>query len=73
MSTEPTNSAVASAVGIEESQIERFRTETLRLADGSWLVLFSYLMPKELRHSFTGSFTVIIANPPVPHDRRRDD
>ncbi|EMR47074.1 hypothetical protein PPUTLS46_011475 [Pseudomonas putida LS46] len=72
MDSKPTNGQVAVKVGIDESQVERYRTESLQLGDGSWLVHFSYEMPKELRHSFTGSFTAIIASETVGADDRSD-
>ncbi|WP_243744034.1 hypothetical protein [Pseudomonas putida] len=72
VSTEPTNQEVAAVVGIDEYQVDKYRTETLQLGDGSWLVSFSYLMPRELRHSFTGSFTVVIAKKAYPQDARRN-
>lgn len=61
MDREPTNQEVAAVVGIEEGQVEKYRQDALLLGDGSWLVNFSYDMPRELRHSFTGSFTAIVA------------
>ncbi|AYG45187.1 hypothetical protein DV532_13125 [Pseudomonas sp. Leaf58] len=61
MDREPTNQEVAAVVGIEESQVEKYRQDALLLGDGSWLVNFSYDMPRELRHSFTGSFTAVVA------------
>lgn len=69
----PTNQEVAEEVGIDEVQVERYRTETLRLGDGSWLVHFSFDMPRELRHSFTGSFTAIIPGKSLIADARSED
>lgn len=60
MDREPTNQEVADVVGIEVDQVEQYRGAALQLGDGSWLVHFSYDMPRELRHSFTGSFTAIV-------------
>ncbi|WP_323147607.1 hypothetical protein, partial [Pseudomonas marginalis] len=71
--TEPTNQEVAAVVGIDEHQVDRYRTDSMQLGDGSWLVSFSYVMPRELRHSFTGSFTVVIAKQTCPHDFRREE
>ncbi|MEX5340603.1 hypothetical protein ABRY74_21725 [Pseudomonas guariconensis] len=61
MDSEPTNREVADAIGVEEAQVERYRQEALRLGDGSWLIHFSYDMPKELRHHFAGSFTAVVS------------
>ena len=68
MDIEPTNQEVADELGIELAQVERYRTETVLLGDGSWLVHFSFEMPRELRHHFTGSFTAVIANPALRDD-----
>lgn len=46
MDREPTNQEVAAVVGIEESQVEKYRQDALLLGDGSWLVNFSYDMPR---------------------------
>jgi hypothetical protein len=69
----PTNQEVAEEVGIDEAQVERYRTDTLELGDGSWLVHFSFEMPRELRHSFTGSFTAIIPSKSLIADARSED
>ena len=61
MDREPTNQEIAAALGIDEDQVDKYRQEAVLLGDGSWLVHFSYDMPRELRHSFTGSFTAIVA------------
>lgn len=68
MNTEPTNQEVAAAVGIDEAQVERYRRETVRLNEGSWLVHFSYEMPRELRYGFTGSFTALITDTSQRYD-----
>lgn len=73
MDREPTNQEVADVVGIEVGQVERYRGSALQLGDGSWLVHFSYDMPRELRHSFTGSFTAIVAEAIDPCDHRSPD
>ncbi|MEG1628566.1 hypothetical protein [Pseudomonas sp.] len=72
METEPTNKEVAVEVGIKEIEVERYRRETLHLGDGSWLVYFSYEMPRELRHHFTGSFTAVVRNSAAGFDARQD-
>ena len=61
MDREPTNQEIAAALGIDDDQVDKYRQEAVLLGDGSWLVHFSYDMPRELRHSFTGSFTAIVA------------
>ncbi|HDS1736299.1 MULTISPECIES: hypothetical protein [Pseudomonas] len=58
MESEPTNSELALHIGIDEAEVERYRGDTFRLGDGSWLIHFAFVMPKELRQRFTGSFTV---------------
>lgn len=73
MDREPTNQEVADVVGIEVGQVEQYRGAALQLGDGSWLVHFSYDMPRELRHSFTGSFTAIVAEPLDASDERSPD
>nr|WP_240495526.1 hypothetical protein [Pseudomonas putida] len=60
MDREPTNQEVAAVLGIDEDQVDKYRQEAVLLGDGSWLIHFSYDMPRELRHSFTGSFTAIV-------------
>ncbi len=60
MDREPTNQEVAAVLGIDEDQVAKYRREAVLLGDGSWLIHFSYDMPRELRHSFTGSFTAIV-------------
>ncbi|MEG1041516.1 MAG: hypothetical protein RSE94_16505 [Pseudomonas sp.] len=72
MDTEPTNQEVAVEVGIEVAEVERYRRETIQLGDGSWLVHFSFEMPRELRHRFTGSFTALISNRAAIEDIRRN-
>ncbi|MDN7143135.1 hypothetical protein KC131_21030 [Pseudomonas sp. JQ170] len=71
MDTEPTNQEVAVEVGIEVAEVERYRRETIQLGDGSWLVHFSFEMPRELRHCFTGSFTAVTSNHAAIEDVRR--
>jgi len=71
MDTEPTNQEVAVEVGIEVAEVERYRRETIQLGDGSWLVHFSFDMPKELRRRFTGSFTAVISSHAAIEDARR--
>ncbi|MCY1430615.1 hypothetical protein D9M71_465650 [compost metagenome] len=73
MDSEPSNQKVAGEIGIEEDQVQRYRREALQLGDGSWLVYFSYDMPSELRHSFTGSFTAIVSDRVAVPDARHDD
>ena len=73
MDREPTNQEVADVVGIEVDQVEQYRGSALQLGDGSWLVHFSFDMPRELRHSFTGSFTAIVAEPLDGSDERSPD
>lgn len=70
MDREPTNQEVADVIGIEVAQVEQYRGPALQLGDGSWLVHFSFDMPRELRHSFTGSFTAIVADPLDASDDR---
>lgn len=72
MAIEPTNQEVAVEIGIDEVEVERYRREALQLGDGSWLVYFSYEMPKELRHRFAGSFTAIIPNSFSKGDAQRE-
>lgn len=71
MDNEPTNTEVALQIGIDEAQVERYRGDTFRLGDGSWLIHFAFVMPKELRRQFTGSFTVRVERPVA--DLRRID
>ncbi|WEK32920.1 MAG: hypothetical protein P0Y58_12240 [Candidatus Pseudomonas phytovorans] len=73
MDREPTNQEVADVVGIEVDQVKQYRDSALQLGDGSWLVHFSFDMPRELRHSFTGSFTAIVAEPLDAIDERSLD
>ncbi|MCA4074835.1 hypothetical protein LD001_05755 [Pseudomonas kurunegalensis] len=71
MDREPTNQEIAAALGIDADQVDKYRQEALLLGDGSWLVHFSYDMPRELRHSFVGSFTAIVGIPVI--DARSPD
>lgn len=73
MDREPTNQEVADFVGIEVAQVEQYRESALQLGDGSWLVHFSYDMPRELRPSFAGSFKAIVAEPLAASDDRSPD
>ncbi|MFJ4384752.1 hypothetical protein ACIP02_10425 [Pseudomonas sp. NPDC089408] len=73
MDREPTNHEVAAVIGIGEDEVDKYRQEAVLLGDGSWLVHFSYDMPRELRHSFTGSFTAIVAEPVDAGDLRTTD
>lgn len=73
MNIEPTNQEVADELGLDPAQVERYRKKTVLLGDGSWLIHFSFEMPRELRHHFTGSFTAIIANTAFRDDPRSSD
>ncbi|MBI6895680.1 hypothetical protein JET64_02545 [Pseudomonas putida] len=73
MDREPTNREVAAEIGITEAEVERYRSDTFRLDDGSWLIHFGFLMPKELRQGLTGSFTFILKADRKPGDLRRPD
>jgi hypothetical protein len=73
MEFEPTNQQVADEVGIDEMHVKRYRREAIQLTDGSWLVYFSYEMPKELRRRFTGSFTAVVRSSAVAADKRHRD
>jgi len=70
MDRKPSNQEVAVAIGISEAEVIRYRSETLLLGDGSWLIHFTFLMPKELRFGLTGSFTHILKAAPPAGDRR---
>ena len=70
MDREPTNREVAAVLGIDEDQVDKYRQEAVLLGDGSWLIHFSFDMPRELRHSFTGSFTAIVPEPVGAGDLR---
>lgn len=67
MDEPPRNECVASRAGIPVSDVERYRLSTTRRKNGSWLVSFSFDMPKQLRGNLTGSFTLILP----PSDRFR--
>lgn len=73
MDREPTNQEIAAVIGIGEDEVNTYRQAAVLLGDGSWLVHFSYDMPRELRHSFTGSFTAIVAEPLDASDERSQD
>lgn len=73
MDREPTNQEIAAVVGIGEDQVDKYRQDAVLLGDGSWLIHFSYDMPRELRHSFTGSFTAIVECVPSSVDARSVD
>ena len=73
MDREPTNQEIAAALGIDEDQVDKYRQEAVLLGDGSWLIHFSYDMPRELRHSFTGSFTAIVESVASSVDARSVD
>ncbi len=73
MDREPTNQEIAAVIGIGEDEVNTYRQEAVLLGDGSWLVHFSYDMPRELRHSFTGSFTAIVAEPFDASDERSQE
>lgn len=73
MDREPTNREVAAEIGITEAEVERYRSDTFRLDDGSWLINFGFMMPKELRKGLTGSFTYILKTDWKPGDLRRPD
>ncbi|WEL53759.1 hypothetical protein PZ739_18195 [Pseudomonas kermanshahensis] len=70
MDRKPSNQEIAVAIGISEAEVIRYRSETLLLGDGSWLIHFTFLMPKELRFGLTGSFTHILKAAPPAGDRR---
>jgi len=70
MDRKPSNQEVAVAIGISEAEVIRYRSETLLLGDGSWLIHFTFLMPKELRFGLTGSFTHILKAASPAGDRR---
>ncbi|MBC3487210.1 hypothetical protein V7V80_02435 [Pseudomonas kermanshahensis] len=70
MDRKPSNQEVAVAIGISEAEVIRYRSETLLLGDGAWLIHFTFLMPKELRFGLTGSFTHILKAAPPAGDRR---
>lgn len=61
MGSLPSNREVAVFLGISEADVARYRGDTIVL--GSWLIHFSFAMPKELRQRFTGSFTVLLKAP----------
>ncbi|MDH1099891.1 hypothetical protein [Pseudomonas mosselii] len=73
MDREPTNREVAAEIGITEAEVERYRSDTFRLDDGSWLIHFGFLMPKELRQGLTGSFTFILKADRKSGDLSRPD
>lgn len=60
LKTMPTNAEVSAAIRISEIDVARYRRESSRLADGSWLINFRYDMPAELRKHLTGSFTIVM-------------
>ncbi|KEY87682.1 hypothetical protein MBA34_07455 [Pseudomonas capeferrum] len=72
MDRKPSNQEVAVAIGISEAEVLRYRSETLLLGDGSWLIHFTFVMPKELRFGLTGSFSHILKAPPPFDDRRME-
>lgn len=71
MESLPSNREVAVFLGISESDVARYRGDTILLGDGSWLIHFSFTMPKELRQRFTGSFTLVLKAPAPPGDARQ--
>lgn len=56
----PSNLEIAGRIGVSETDVARYRGDTFRMSDGSWLIHFSFVMPRELRQSLTGSFTLLI-------------
>lgn len=65
----PSNLDIARQIGISETDVALYRSEIFRLGDGSWLIHFSFAMPRELRQNLTGSFTFIMGDK-KPGDRR---
>lgn len=49
MESIPNNKEVGLVLGLDEDLIKKYRQETYRLKDGSWLVHFAYWMPAQLR------------------------
>lgn len=72
MKSEPTNLEIATEIGITEAEVERYRGDTFLLGDGSWLIHFGMVMPRELRGGLTGSFTYILRSKVIPHRRHTD-
>ncbi|WP_132839632.1 hypothetical protein [Pseudomonas putida] len=73
MSEEPSDCVIAVCIGISEQQVTQYRRESFLLGDGSWLVHFAFIMPKELRHQLTGSFTLLLKASRAPGDTRQAD
>ena len=71
MSEEPSDGVIAVCIGISEQQVTEYRRESFLLGDGSWLVHFAFIMPKELRHQLTGSFTLLLKASRAPGDTRQ--
>ncbi|MGE8110861.1 hypothetical protein [Pseudomonas sp. NPDC086566] len=69
MSDAPSDLDIASRIGVSETDVALYRGDTFRMNDGSWLIHFSFLMPRELRQGLTGSFTLLI-KVENPDDRR---
>ncbi|MGY4526867.1 hypothetical protein ACVWZT_003681 [Pseudomonas sp. TE21394] len=68
----PSDLDIAGWIGVSETDVALYRGDTFRLKDGSWLIHFSFAMPRELRHSLTGSFTLLV-KAENPGDRRMSE
>ncbi|MCX2889412.1 hypothetical protein OO258_14325 [Pseudomonas sp. DCB_BI] len=65
----PSDLDIAARIGVSVTDVALYRGDTFRLKDGSWLIHFSFAMPRELRQSLTGSFTFLMKFE-KPGDRR---
>jgi len=65
MKSKPSNREVALAIEIDEEDVERYRSDSFLLGDGSWLIHFAFETPKHISQKLTKSFTVTIGRNPV--------
>jgi len=66
MQIEPTDREIASRIGISETNVTFYKIGATLLDESNWIIHFAFHMPKVLRRSLAGSFSVIIARQTAP-------